>query len=427
MSKYLLSFLLFAIAIAGRSSAQLSLDPTLIDTLAKHVPGSGFPLVKSKIGTLEFSPYVSLRYLNQMATDDNYVDDFGRPKSVDLRNDFQMHKIMLYFRGWLFDPKLRWVVNGWCSNANMGQTSQTFFIGSLQYDINKWFGVGAGTQGIPGVRSIYYNWPNWLRVDCRPIAEEFFRPSYTFGIWIQGELAPGLNYKSMLANNLSGLGIDAGQLDGGFDTWGSSVWWTTNEFGKLGPYGDFEHHRKPATILGAGFTRSNETRQSQPGTEDPENTQIRISDGTGIFAHDAFADSSQITAAKYEMLSVNGGIKFRGFSLDAEYYTRWINKIEYEGNAPPSSLFDNGFSMQASGMIIKRTLQLYAIGSYINGEYGYPYDIIIGANWYVLKNRILRFNGEVIFPHESPVGYLAYPTVVGSNGTVLMLNLELNF
>src|SRR5687767_11836724 len=105
MIKNVIISLLLAFVLTGnRSLAQLSLDPSLLDTLAKHIPGSGFRLIKSKIGTLEFSPYVSLRYLNQMATDDNYVDDFGRRKSVDLRNDFQMHKIMLYFRGWLFDP-----------------------------------------------------------------------------------------------------------------------------------------------------------------------------------------------------------------------------------------------------------------------------------------------------------------------------------
>lgn len=426
MTKHLLAFFLFVFILGARSTAQ-SLDPAIIDSLANHVPGSGFPLVNSKIGTLIFSPYVSLRYLNQMATDDSYVDAFGRRKSVDLRNDFQMHKIILYFRGWLFDPKVRWVLNAWCSNANMGQTAQAFFIGSIQYDMKKWLGFGAGTQGIPGARSLLYSWPNWLRMDCRPMAEEFFRPSYTFGIWVQGEIAPGLNYKSMLANNLSELGIDAGQLDSGFDTWGSALWWTTNDFGKLGPYGDFEHHCKPATILGAAFTRSNETRQSQPGLEDPENTQIRISDGTTIFAKDAFRDSSQITAAKYEMLSMNGGIKWRGFSLDAEYFTRWISKIQYVGNTPPSSLFDNGFSTQVSGMVIKRTLQLYAAGSYVNGEYGDPYEIIFGVNWFVLKNRIFRFNGEVILPHRSPVGYLAYPTAVGSNGTVLKLDLEVNF
>ncbi|WP_276132488.1 hypothetical protein [Polluticoccus soli] len=418
--------LLVTLAIIGRLSAQ-SLDPDIMDSLAKHVPGSGFPVINSKIGTLIISPYVSLRYLNQMATDDSYVDDFNRVKSVDPRNDFQMHKIIVYFRGWLFDPKLRWVLNAWCSNANMGQTAQAFFIGSLQYDFKKWLGFGGGTQGIPGARSLLYSWPNWLRMDCRPMAEEFFRPSYTFGIWIQGELAPGLNYKSMLANNLSELGIDAGQLDSGFDTWGSSLWWTTNDFGKLGPYGDFEHHCKPATILTVGFTRSNETKQSQPGVDDPENTQIRLSDGTGIFALDAFVDSSQVTAAKYEMLSASGGIKYRGFSLDGEFFTRWISQIEYVGNTPPSSLFDNGFSVQASAMIIKKTLQLYGAGSYVNGQYGYPYEIIGGVNWYVLKNRILRFNGEVIFPHNSPVGYLAYPTAVGSNGHIFMLNLEVNF
>ena len=46
---------------------------------------------------------------------------------------------------------------------------------------------------------------------------------------------------------------------------------------------------------------------------------------------------------------------------------------------------------------------------------------------YPLKDKHLRFNLDVIFVENSPVGYLSYPTVVGANGTVFMLNMEFLF
>ena len=47
------------------------------------------------------------------------------------------------------------------------------------------------------------NFPYWLGVDDRTIADEFFRPSYTTGIWGTGEIAKGLTYNVMLGNNMS--------------------------------------------------------------------------------------------------------------------------------------------------------------------------------------------------------------------------------
>ena len=257
------------------------------------------------------------------------------------------------------------------------------------------------------------------------MAEEYFRGSFTMGIWVQGEITNGLYYRTMLGNNLSQLGVDAGQLDDGFDTWSTALWWTTHDYGRLATFGDFEKHDKLATILGGAFTRSNETRQSQPGTDAPENSQIRLSDGTGIFNINAFADSTQVLAAKYQMASFNGGIKYKGFSLDGEYFIRWVSNFESAGQIPISNLFDDGFMIQASGMLIDKTLQLYGTYSYINGEYGKPWEVTSGLNWYVLKNRVLRLNPEVIFVDRSPVGYFSYPTLVGAKGTVFMLNLEL--
>ena len=61
---------------------------------------------------------------------------------------------------------------------------------------------------------------------------------------------------------------------------------------------------------------------SQPNSEQFENTQLRVSDGTVIFTPDLFAPGVTITDARYRMTTVDGGFKYRGFSLEGEYFWR---------------------------------------------------------------------------------------------------------
>ncbi|WCT14460.1 hypothetical protein [Mucilaginibacter jinjuensis] len=429
LSFYIMGCCVFA--LSAPALAQIAANPPE-DTLAtrqkeEHRPGQGFSLYNGKYATLSFSPYVTERYLNQKALDDSYTDAFGNVHTIAKRNDIQLQKVTLYFKGWLANPNFRYFLYVWTANANMGQGAQLVLGGNLQYQINKHFDIGAGVGPLPTSRSLYGQWPAWLRQDARPMAEEFFRGSFTTGIWLQGEVTDGLYYKTMLGNNLSQLGVDASQLDNGVNTWSTALWWTSHDYGRLGPYGDFENHQKLAGILGGSFTTSNETRQSQPGANAPENSQIRLSDGTGIFAENVFAPNTQVLSALYQMASFNGGIKIKGFSLDGEYFLRWVSNFKTNGVIPVKNLFDSGFTTQASIMFVPKTLQLYGTGSYINGQYGKPSEITCGLNWYVLHSRVLRINPEVMFEHHSPVGYLSYPTVVGANGTVFMANVELFF
>jgi hypothetical protein len=39
----------------------------------------------------------------------------------------------------------------------------------------------------------------------------------------------------------------------------------------------------------------------------------------------------------------------------------------------------------------------------------------------------LRFSPEIIFVDRSPVGYSSFPLVVGADGPVFMMNIELFF
>lgn len=396
----------------------------------EYAGGRGFRVAKTKYGDLWLSAYTYVRYLNQKALDNGYTDDFGRSFEVDQRNDVQVNKVILYMKGWVYDPDLRYVLYTWSANTSQGQTAQVVVAGYLSYHVNDALNLGLGISGLPTVRSNRGMWPYQLKVDHRTLADEYFRGSYTTGIWAEGRLAEGLKYKVMLGNNLSQLGIDAVQLDDGLSTVSGSIWWmpTTGEFGNRESFGDFDHHDRVATTLGAQFTFSPEDRQSQPGQDDPDNTQIRLSDGTRLFANDAFGTGTQVDKAKYYMTSLDAGVKYMGWSLEGEYYLRWVNDLSITGPPPPDDeFFDHGFQLQASTMLLPKSLQLFGTGSVVFGEYGEPWDASVGLNWYPLRRQEFRATFETIYLDESPVGYASIPYVVGGKGPVFVTNLELIF
>jgi hypothetical protein len=374
--------------------------------------------------------YCFARYLNQKALDGTYTDSFGNTRSIDIRQDIQFNKAILWFYGWFIDPKLIYVTYIWTANTNQGLGAQVVLAGNLRYMFSRRLILGTGIDGLPGVRSTEGNFPQWLGVDNRLIADEYFRPSYTTGIWAAGKLRD-FTYKVMLGDNLSQLGVDAAQMDNTLDTWSGALVWmpTTGEYGTgVGGFGDFEQHEKLATRLGAHFTYSTENRQNQPGLEAPENSQIRISDGNVIFAHGLFGPGINVIDVAYHMFSVDAGAKYRGLSLEGEFYKRWVNHFRGDNVAqlPFDELNDNGFQLQASAMLKPQVLQAYVSGSKINGEYGDPWDMRLGANWYPWKNKSVRWNNEFIRLEHSPVGYLSVPYPVGGNGLVFSSNFEIN-
>jgi hypothetical protein len=392
-------------------------------------PGRGLILMRSDIGEVDLGLVSYLRYLNQHQLDKSYVDSFGRTKTINPREDFQLAKVQITLRGWLFDPRFGYNAYAWTSQTAQGQGAQVVLAGNLNWTFNKALRVYFGIQSVPSTRSTNRTFPYFLRNDNRPIADEFFRGSYTQGIWADGKLAKGLEYRVMLANNLSALGVNAGQLDAKPNTWGGALTWmpTTGEFGPANGFGDFERHDKVATLFSAHYTRSTETPQSQPNTESIENTQLRLSDGTLLFAVDAFGTPGRITEARYQMMALNAAVKHRGYALEFEYYSRWLDNFKVNGIVPVTDLHDTGFQLQASAMLIPKTLMLYLQGSKIYGDYGNPYDIAFGFNYFPFERRDLRVNVMGLYANRSPVGYTAYPIPVGANGFTFVSDFSLAF
>jgi hypothetical protein len=385
----------------------------------------GFQVANTDKGSMNIALYTYLRYLNQKGLDPTYTDAFGNQKKVQQRQEVQLLKVQIKFLGWLFDPKFRYFLYAWSSNATQGQGAQVVLAGNLTYAFNEHFLLGGGITSLPGVRTTEGNFPFWLSVDNRLLADEFFRPSYTSGFWVKGDITSTLRYQAMIGNNLSTLGVSSAQLDNTFDTLATALVWepTTGEFGR--GFGDFEDHQQVATRLGLHYTHSTEDKQSQPTSDAFENTQIRLSDGTVVFTPNIFGPGVTVQKVRYQMSTLDAGIKYQGLALEGEYYVRKLDQFQGPGTGIVPNQWDRGFQLQASAMIVPRTFQVYVAGSYVDGNYGYPWDVRAGFNWHPWHNRVVRWNTQVMYLNHSPVGYTSLTYNVGSKGVVFNSDFEL--
>jgi hypothetical protein len=415
----------------GVVSAKASDQPYEVTGPPKEVMGFpyesplGFVLARGPNGEVDFSAKGYVRYLNQLNLDPFYTDAFGRTTKLDLRQDIQLNRLQFILHGWLFDERFRYFWYAWTQNVSQGDPAQVVVGGNISYKFADWFKSTAGIFSLPTTRSTAQSFPNWLRIDHREMADEYFRGSYIQGYMAEGELTDKLDYKVAWAGNLSVLGVSASQQDPCLCTVSSMLYWmpTTGEFGPGKGFGDYEEHEKLATLLGVHYTFSREDAQEQPGVNAFENSQIRLSDGTLLFAPNAFNTGGQIEEATYQMLDLDGGLKWRGWSLEAEYYFRWLDNFEVIGSIPVTNLFDHGFQVYASTMLKPDYLQAYLSGGKIFGAYGDPWDFAAGLTYFPFGYKEVRMNAQALYMDRSAVGYTAVPYVVGGTGWVFTVDV----
>lgn len=399
-----------------------------IETWGDFDPGEGFLIGRSGLGELAISGYALLRYINQTPGDQTFTDHLGNERPVDARDDFFPHRVIIWLKGWMGVEKLQYLLFFWTVNA----TDQDAIFGNVGYQFGRKFSLYGGINGNPGTRSLQGSHPYWLGHD-RVMADEFFRPYFTFGVWAQGEVVPGVWYNTMLGNNSSALGIRAVQLDRKFETISGSVWWmpTTREFGPRGAYGDWEMHDRVATRFGVSTTWSPEERFSDGTTGSSGNTTIRLADSVNVFETGALAPGVTVQEVDYRVLSFDAGVKYQGIFVQTEIYTRWLNGFRADGPLPVSSIVDRGLYVQAAFFPIPRKLELYGATSQIFGDADAGFDdsseYLAGLNFYPVDTRNHRLNLQVIDVNRSPVSSTFGYYVGGQNGTTVSIAFSVFF
>ena len=213
---------------------------------------------------LKFNVNTQLRYLNTLSSDETFTDHLGVVREVHTRNDITVNRAMFILGGYVFDPRLRYSFTVWTSAG----AASIVVAGNIGWQFNKALTLTGGYTGVPGSRSLVATFPFFSAID-RSMADNFFRPGFTQGVWANGELAKGLNYLAFVGNGLNTLNISANKIDTHLLGSGS-VWWEP-----LGAYGEPGKARNMYDDYYSSKTRL--AFELAPRLRDPARTVFQIS------------------------------------------------------------------------------------------------------------------------------------------------------
>jgi hypothetical protein len=367
-----------------------------------------------------------LRYLNTLSSESTFTDHLGGVHDVHKRNDITVNRAMLVLGGYLFDKRLRYSFTVWTSAGS----ASIVVAGNIGWQFNKAFTLTAGYTGVPGSRSLINTFP-YFTVTDRSMADNFFRPGFTQGVWATGEPLKNLNYIAFIGNGLNTLNISANKIDANLLFSGSAWWEPLGAYGPPGKsrnmYDDYFASQKTRVRIGTSFTRSREDRFSNLNQTSPENTSLYNSDGVLTFATGAFAPGVTLQEATYRMWAVDGGLKRNGFALNGQYFFRKLDNFEADGPLPLSSTFDHGFELSSSYFVLPKRLMVYGRTSRVFGQFGNSWEYSGGAKWHFIPSERVWLNAEVMRVSKAPYTGTFTPYVAGLTGWVPMLQAYIAF
>jgi hypothetical protein len=376
---------------------------------------------------LKFNINTQVRYLNTKDSQETFTDHLGVVRPVHRRNDITVNRSMFILGGYIFDQRLRYSSTVWTSAGS----NSIVVAGTIGWQFNKGFTLTGGYTGVPGSRSLVDTFPFFTAND-RSMADNFFRPGFTQGLWAKGEPVKGLNYLAFIGNGLNTLNISAARIDTNL-MYSGSVWWEPlgvyGGYGKsINMYDDYFATKKTRVRLGMSFTRAREDRFSDLDQSSPENTSMHNSDGVLTFSTGAFAPGVTVQEATYKMLAIDGGWKRNGLAVNGQYYFRKVDDFDADGPLPLDSMEDQGFELSASYFVTPRKLAVYGRGGKVFGEFRDPWEYAAGVKWYPVATERMWLQAELMRVMEgSPYGGTFTPYTAGMTGLVPMLQGYLAF
>jgi hypothetical protein len=367
---------------------------------------------------LRLDLFTQARYTNFARSKDSWVDSTGVPRPIRSYESVEITRNFIQFSGFAIDPRLQFTAFLFSSTA----LNDTVYLGWINYRFSDAFDLRVGNWIVPGTREWFESFRYTMGAD-RLMATTFFRPNISPGIWAQGEPIKGLNYVAMFANSLNRFSQGVERI-GSAPTFGGTLWWAPG--GDFGPGpSDVENHQEFTPRIGTNLAVSSERNQgfSPNGVQaNPEDTILRLSDGTPLFRPGALTPGSELVSTGVQLWTIDAAVKYRGMSLSGEYFFRWLDDFKQVGTPLPfRTLFDQGALVQGGCFVVPGKVETFARSSFVSGRFGAGDEFGGGVNWYVRGTRDWRMTFEVLYINHSPAQNILTGYRAGESGTLYQL------
>lgn len=350
-----------------------------------------------------------------------WTDNAGVVRPVTSRNAFDVERGRLVFSGFAGDPRSTYFLQ--LDGDTDGGEIVDFFDYWWAWQLTDTFKIQAGKRKVTAGRQWLLGARDTRFVD-RPMANDFFRPDRTVGIFGVGTWGEHGHYEVMLGNGFRTANLANSVVDNLFtvaltqyvDPWG--------EFG--GPLVDFSDSPKLRVRLGHSLVYSPQAA-GVDGRALTESDFVRLSDGTRLTQTSALAPGAAVSEFDVYLYGLDAAFKWQGWSGNAELFFRWIEELQANQPLPIDDLFQHGFYVEGGRFLIPGKLDLNARYSQVAGEFGTATEYAAGVNWYPFAELTTKVSFDVTVLDGSPLQNTASDILVGDDGTLFRTQFQTQF
>ena len=351
---------------------------------------------------------------------ETWTDNAGVTRAIRNRNAFDVERARLSIEGFVLDERLTYFLN--LDGDTDDGHAVTFFDYWGAWQATDWLQFQVGKRKAAAVRQWLLSSGRTRLVD-RPVANDFFRPDRVLGVFAIGDLGEFGRFECMVSNGYDAADLTNEETDNRF------TFAATGYLDPWGEYGeeivDFDVVADPVVRLGHSFVFS--PQGGDNGAPFPETGFARLTDGTQLTQIGALAPGVTVSAFDAYLYAVDAAWKWRGWSLNAEAFLRWLEEIEGDAPLPLTSLFQHGFYVEGGVFLIPQTFDFNARYSQVNGRFGDFSEYAAGCNWYPLAKTQFKVSFDVTYLNGSPLDNSSSDVVVGDEGVLFRTQLQAQF
>ncbi len=340
----------------------------------------------------------------------------SRTNPVNNINTFEINRFFITTEGYVSDEAIPFSISLF-GTTDYGNNSAITPLGSVGYKFNDHLSVFGGVTFVASTRE-WSTSSRWVMGVDRSMANTFFRPSYSPGVEFSGDFLDGeLTWRGGVWNSIDGS-LAGVNRNGTSMAWAGILTW--EPWGKFGlGYSDMEIHEEAAWRIGCSGVHALSQAVEATNGNNPEDTIVRLSDGTPIATAGALGPGSQVDQFRLQMATIDAGWKYRGTAINFEYYWRLLDDFAGTGDFQQQSLFDQGGLAYVSFCVVPRKYEIYGRSSAVTGLYGTGQEYGGGFNWYLKKSRQSKLTLEALYYNRSPADNTLYPYRAGYSGTAI--------
>ncbi|MBL7194164.1 MAG: hypothetical protein ISS73_09435 [Pirellulales bacterium] len=374
----------------------------------------GFP------ASLYLNGFMQVRWFEFARSVTSWTDSAGTLAPVNNINTFEINRFYITTEGFITDENIPYSISLF-GTTDYGNNSAITPLGYVGYIFNDQLSMLAGVTFVAGTRE-WATSSRWVLGIDRSMANTYFRPSYSPGVEFSGNfLEKEITWRGGVWNSIDGS-LSGVNRNGTSMAWAGIVTW--EPWGNYGlGYSDMEGHDEPALRFGCSGVHALSQAIEATNGNNPEDTIVRLSDGTPIATPNALGPNSQVSQFRMQLVTVDAGWKYKGVGLNFEYYWRLLDDFVGTGSFNQQSLFDQGGLAYMSFCLVPRKYELYGRSSAVTGVYGTGQEYGGGFNWYLKKSRQSKLTFEALYYNRSPADNTLYPYRAGFSGTAIQTQM----